>query len=71
MVWAQTTWGSYWSWDLKEILTLALFLALSAAQVAYFEKKQKATSWLAIIACVLVLVTGLSSFIITGLLSFV
>jgi ABC-type transport system involved in cytochrome c biogenesis permease subunit len=71
MVWAQTAWGSYWSWDLKETLTLALFLAFSAAQVAYFEKNHKATHWLAIIACALVLVTGLSSFIITGLHSFV
>jgi ABC-type transport system involved in cytochrome c biogenesis permease subunit len=71
MVWAQTAWGSYWSWDLKETLTLALFLALSAGQVAYFEKNQKATYWLTIIACALVLVTGLSSFIIAGLHSFV
>ena len=70
MFWAQVAWGSYWSWDPKETMTLVMFLALSAQQVAYFEKKQKATRWLAVISCVLVIITGGIMFIISGLHSF-
>jgi ABC-type transport system involved in cytochrome c biogenesis permease subunit len=67
MLWAQLAWGSYWSWDPKETLTLALFLTLSGAQVAYFEKKYAASKWLTVLSCVLTVVTALSSFIIGGL----
>jgi ABC-type transport system involved in cytochrome c biogenesis permease subunit len=67
MLWAQLAWGSYWSWDPKETLTLALFLTLSAAQVTYFEKRYTASKWLTVLSCVLTVVTGLSSFIMTGL----
>jgi ABC-type transport system involved in cytochrome c biogenesis permease subunit len=70
MVWAQAAWGSYWSWDPKETMTLILFLTLSSAQVTYFEKHQKATRWLSAICCVLVILTGLSTFIVSGLHSF-
>lgn len=70
MLWAQMAWGSYWSWDPKETLTLAFFLTLSAGQMAYFEKKKKATKGLAIITCILVVLTALSTFIIAGLHSF-
>jgi ABC-type transport system involved in cytochrome c biogenesis permease subunit len=71
MIWAQLAWGSYWSWDPKEIMTLVLFLTTSAGQTAYFEKKYAATKWIAIIACVLTIITASSSFIITGLHTFV
>lgn len=70
MLWAQLAWGSYWSWDPKETFTLALFLSLTAGQVAYFEKKKTATKYLAAITCILVVLTALSSFIIAGLHSF-
>jgi ABC-type transport system involved in cytochrome c biogenesis permease subunit len=70
MLWAQMAWGSYWSWDIKEILTLALFLALSAGQVAYFERKPQVAKLLLVITCLLVVVTALSSFIIAGLHSY-
>ena len=70
MIWAQVAWGSYWSWDPKETLTLMLFLAVSVGEVAYFEKKRNTTRWLALVSCVLVMVTSLSSFIIAGLHSF-
>ena len=70
MIWAQLAWGSYWSWDLKENLTLVLFLTASVGQVAFFERKLGATKWVAILCCALVIVTGLSSFIITGLHSY-
>ncbi|HSV48857.1 MAG TPA: cytochrome c biogenesis protein CcsA, partial [Candidatus Acidoferrales bacterium] len=67
MIWAQLAWGSYWSWDPKETLTLALFLTLSAAQVMYFEKRYSASKWLMVLSCVLTVMTALSSFIIEGL----
>jgi hypothetical protein len=70
MLWAQLAWGSYWSWDIKETLTLALFLSLSAGQVAYFERKPQAAKWLLTITCVLVIVTASTSFILTGLHSY-
>jgi hypothetical protein len=70
MIWAQTAWGNYWSWDPKETSTLALFLAFSVALLAYIERKPKITKWSLILSCILVTVTGLSSFITTGLHSF-
>jgi ABC-type transport system involved in cytochrome c biogenesis permease subunit len=71
MIWAQIAWGSYWSWDPKETLTLALFVFLSMAEVAYFEMKPKLSKLLILITCVLTIVTGLSSFIIAGLHSYI
>jgi ABC-type transport system involved in cytochrome c biogenesis permease subunit len=63
-------WGSFWSWDPKETLTLALFLSVSASQVAYFEKKVSASKWAILLSCILTVVTGLSGFITAGLHSF-
>jgi hypothetical protein len=68
--WAQLAWGSYWSWDPKETLTLALFLTASVGQVAFFQKKFATAKWVAVLCCALVVITGLSSFIITGLHSY-
>jgi ABC-type transport system involved in cytochrome c biogenesis permease subunit len=70
MIWAQLAWGSYWSWDPKETLTLALFVELSFAEVAYLEKRPKVAKWLGLFACILTIITLLSSFIIVGLHSF-
>ena len=70
MIWAQLAWGSYWSWDPKETLTLALFVELSVAEVAYFEKKPKVAKWLALFACILTIIALSSSFVISGLHSF-
>jgi ABC-type transport system involved in cytochrome c biogenesis permease subunit len=70
MVWAQLAWGSYWSWDPKETMTLALFLSVSAGQLLYFEKKYTGAKWLALLTCALVILTGMTSFIISGLHSF-
>jgi ABC-type transport system involved in cytochrome c biogenesis permease subunit len=70
MLWAQLSWGNYWSWDPKETLTLILFIVLSASILAYFEKHPKMAKWLSIASCALVIITGSSSFILTGLHSF-
>ncbi len=48
----------------KEIMTLTLFLTVSVGQLSYFEKKYAATKWLVLISCALVILTGLSSFIL-------
>jgi hypothetical protein len=64
MLWAQLALGNYWSWDPKEIMTLILFLTISVGQLLYFEKKYTATKWLILISCILVVLTGLSSFIL-------
>ena len=71
MIWALSAWGSYWSWDPKETLTLALFVTLSISVVAYFEKKPKIAKTLILITCVLTIITASSSFIIAGLHSYV
>ena len=71
MIWAQLAWGNYWSWDPKETFTLALFLSLSITEVAYFENHQKTGKMLAVVTCVLVIITALSSWIIAGLHSYV
>ncbi len=70
MLWAQLAWGSYWSWDPKETTTFVLFAAISAGTLAQFEKKTGVAKWLSLSACALAVVTGASSFIMTGLHSF-
>ena len=71
MIWAEISWGSYWSWDPKETMTLLVFLTASAYMVAYHVEKFKITKWLAVLCCVLSVITALSSFIVVGLHSFV
>lgn len=70
MLWAQIAWGSYWSWDPKETMTLLFFLAVSGYLVAYYEQHMKLTKWLAVLSCLLVILTAFSSFIFAGLHSF-
>jgi cytochrome c-type biogenesis protein CcmF len=70
MIWAQLAWGNYWSWDPKENMTLILFVASTATMVAYFEKHPNAAKWLSVITSVLAIVTASTSFILTGLHSF-
>ena len=70
MVWAQIAWGSYWSWDPKETLTLLLFASVSASFVLYYENSWKAAKWVSLACCVLSAITASSSFLIEGLHSF-
>jgi len=71
MFWAQTAWGSYWSWDPKETSTLLLFAAISISVSAYFENKFALSKWASLASCILVIVTASFSFILSGLHSFV
>jgi Cytochrome C assembly protein len=70
MIWAQIAWGSYWSWDPKETLTLILFLVVSGGQIVFIQKKYTAAKWLAVLACAFVIITALSSFLVAGLHSY-
>jgi len=70
MLWAQTAWGSYWSWDPKETATLLLFISVTASTVLSFEEKPKLAKWFAFASCFLVVATVLVSFIPVGLHSF-
>lgn len=71
MLWAQIAWGSYWTWDPKEIFTLALFLVFTAGQVAFFEGKLKVARVLFVVCCILAIVTGESSYFASGAHSFI
>jgi hypothetical protein len=62
MILAQIVTGSYWSWDPKETLMLCLFSVFSISQVAFFENKQKMTKILLLVSCIMVILTGTSSF---------
>ncbi len=70
MFWAQLAWGSYWSWDPKEVLTLTLFLAFSAGQVLFFEGKWKWVRVVMVVCCALAVATAAASFISAGLHTF-
>jgi len=70
MLWAQLAWGTYWSWDPKETMTLALFLSISGSLLAYYEKRPRTAMALAVSSCLLSIVTASTSWIITGLHSF-
>ncbi len=70
MIWAQIAWGSYWSWDPKETLTLMFFLSSSAMQVALSEKKLKLARGISLLSCFLFIATLSSSFLTVGLHSF-
>ena len=70
MLWAQLAWGTFWSWDPKETLTLLLFIALSASTVTLLERHSSLAKWTGVLSCVLVILTASSSFIISGLHSF-
>ena len=70
MLWAQVAWGTYWSWDPKETLTLILFLLVCATLGAYFEKKDKLARPLAVVSCVVAIITTSTSVIMQGLHSF-
>jgi ABC-type transport system involved in cytochrome c biogenesis permease subunit len=71
MVWAQVSWGIYWSWDPKETLTLLLFVSVSASLTLFYEKLWKTAKWVSLFSCALSLVTASSSFLIVGLHSFI
>ncbi len=71
IIWAQLAWGSFWSWDPKETLTLILFSTFSSTLLFYFEDKKEIAICFSLISCGLVVITILISFILAGLHSFI
>ena len=71
MIWAQISWGSYWSWDIKETITALLFCTFTIGLITFFEGKKNVTNWLLIACCLIVIVNILNSFLVYGLHSFV
>jgi cytochrome c biogenesis factor len=51
MLWAQLAWGSYWSWDPKETLTLFLFICTGFSAV-FYERQKKVSFILLLLAIV-------------------
>ena len=70
MIWAQLAWGSYWSWDPKETMTLVLFISISGSLLAYYEKQTGAAKALAAASCLLTAATAVTSWLVEGLHSF-
>jgi ABC-type transport system involved in cytochrome c biogenesis permease subunit len=71
MLWAQSAWGSYWSWDPKETMTLLLFLSISGSLIGFLEKNKKVSRAFAVLSCILVVLTVSTSFVTIGLHSFI
>jgi hypothetical protein len=71
MIWAQIAWGSYWTWDIKETITLFLFIMFTISTISFFERKNKLTKWLLIFSCLIVIINILTPFLVSGLHSFV
>ncbi|MGQ9583223.1 MAG: cytochrome c biogenesis protein CcsA [Thermoplasmatota archaeon] len=70
MLWARSAWGSFWSWDPKETMTLALFLSLTAALAAHIEGRDGWARPLALLSCGLSALTVAASISPAGLHSF-
>lgn len=70
MLWAQAAWGSYWSWDPKETMTLLLFLSISTSLAGLIENNRKISRALAVFSCIFVILTISTSFVTIGLHSF-
>ena len=71
MIWAQFAWGSYWTWDPKETLTLLLFVTCSTSFIAHYERRTNIARVSATIASLFCLITFASSFLTIGLHSFI
>lgn len=54
MIWAWIAWGSYWSWDLKENVTLVLFTMVCLA-VIFYEKKKKISFIFLLLSIILII----------------
>lgn len=58
MLWAQVVWGSYWSWDPKETVTLIIFIFACLATLSY-EIKQKKIAFLMLIFAIIAIIFNL------------
>ena len=71
MIWARMAWGAFWSWDPKEIGTLAVFLFLTAATVLNLLGKRITWQIASLALCVLAIIaTASMSFIAISIHSY-
>lgn len=56
MLWAQLAWGSYWSWDPKETVTLITFILACLAVVTYEKGEKRITFIILILALISIIV---------------
>lgn len=66
MIWAQSAWGSYWSWEPKENTSLALFILVSAAVISFTEGRMNLARSLGLLSCVSILLSLPSYFALVG-----
>ncbi len=71
-IWAKKAWGSYWSWDPKEVLSLVVWLVYAAYLHARLVKgfKGRALAIISIVGFLLTLFTIFGSLILGGLHSY-
>jgi cytochrome c biogenesis factor len=67
MIWAQSAWGNYWSWEPKENTSLVLFILISAALVAFTEGRRNLARGLGLLSCVPILFSLPGIFALVGL----
>jgi hypothetical protein len=66
MIWAQSAWGNYWSWEPKENTSLVLFILISAALVAFTEGRRNLARGLGLLSCVPILFSLPGIFALVG-----
>jgi ABC-type transport system involved in cytochrome c biogenesis permease subunit len=60
MIWAEIAWGSYWSWDPKETVTLLLFISVCLSAV-FYDRSKKISFMMLMVSLVIVVVNILIS----------
>ncbi|MGQ9603673.1 MAG: cytochrome c biogenesis protein CcsA [bacterium] len=71
-IWAKKAWGSYWSWDPKEVMSLVVWLVYAVYLHARFLKGLAGvtTALLSILGFILILFTAISTIFFGGLHSY-
>lgn len=72
-IWANSAWGTYWSWDPKETWSLITWFIYALAMHARYTRGWDGTrmSWMALIGLVSVIVTYYGvNFLLSGLHSY-
>ena len=69
MIWANMAWGSLWSWDPKETITLFIFISVSISTLQY-DKRNKISLLFMIIALILIIINIMISIGAFGLHSY-
>jgi succinate dehydrogenase hydrophobic anchor subunit len=66
MIWAQSAWGSYWSWEPKEYTSLAIFILVSATVICFHEGRMNLARGISLLSCIPILLSLPSYFTLVG-----